>query len=271
MKTDHPLRHLALLLASAIAVLPTLFMLVTALKSQEEYQANKTGLPDVLVLDHFRQVLFDSPFFLWMGNSAILVAGSVALSLMISSLAAYAIARMEFRGRDTLFALSTALMAVPPVVLIVPLFVLYTRLGLISTYGGAIIIYAGLITPFSVYLLVTFFRTLPQDLFDAAAIDGAGPFQVLIRVVLPLSMAPVVTLIIVNALFVWNDLLMAVIFLQDDAKKTVMAGIAVFQGRYNNQIPLTMAGMAVAAAPMLILYLVFQKHFVRGLMAGAVK
>jgi ABC-type glycerol-3-phosphate transport system permease component len=266
-----PLPHLALMIASAIALVPTLFMLVTALKSQDEYQADKIGLPDAPVLDHFRQILFDTPVFQWMANSLILVAGSVVLSLAVSCLAAYAIARMEFRGRDALFTLSTALMAVPPVVLIVPLFVLYSQIGLISTYSGTILIYAGLVTPFSVYLLVTFFRTLPQDLFDAAVLDGASHLQILIRVVMPLSLAPVLTLVIVNALFVWNDLLMAVIFLQDDAKKTVMAGIAVFQGRYNNQIPLTMAGMAVAAAPMLILYLVFQRHFVRGLMAGAVK
>jgi ABC-type glycerol-3-phosphate transport system permease component len=266
-----PLPHLALTVASAIALVPTIYMLVTALKSQDEYQADKTGLPDAIVLDHFRQILFETPIFLWMLNSLILVAGAVALSLVVSCLAAFAIARMEFRGRDTLFTLSTALMAVPPVVLIVPLFVLYTQLGLISTFSGAIIIYAGLITPFSVYLLVTFFRTLPQELMDAAVMDGASHLQILIRVVLPLSLAPLLTLVIVNALFVWNDLLMAVIFLQDDAKKTVMAGIAVFQGRYNNQIPLTMAGMAVAAAPMLVLYLIFQRHFVRGLMAGAVK
>jgi ABC-type glycerol-3-phosphate transport system permease component len=265
------LQQIALIVASAIALVPTLFMLNTAFKSQEEYLSDKTGLPDAPVLDHFRQILFDSPIFLWMANSLILVAGSVALSLVVSCLAAYAIARMRFAGRDTLFALSTALMAVPPVVLIVPLFVLYTRLGLISTYTGAILIYAGLITPFSVYLLVTFFRTLPQELFDAAVMDGAGHLQILRNVVLPLSLAPLLTLVIVNALFVWNDLLMAVIFLQSDAKRTVMAGIAVFQGRYNNQIPLTMAGMAVAAAPMLILYLVFQRHFVRGLMAGAIK
>lgn len=268
---QRPLPHLALSLASAIALVPTLFMLITALKSQDEYREDKTGWPDAYVLDHFRQILFETPIFLWMANSLILVVGSVALSLVVACLAAYAIARMEFRGRDTILTASTALMAVPPVVLIVPLFVLYTRLGLISTYGGAIVIYAGLITPFSVYLLVTFFRSLPQELIDAAIMDGASHLQILIRVVLPLSLAPLLTLVIVNALFVWNDLLMAVIFLQDDAKKTVMAGIAVFQGRYNNQIPLTMAGMAVAAAPMLILYLTFQRHFVRGLMAGAVK
>jgi raffinose/stachyose/melibiose transport system permease protein len=179
-----------LTLASAIALIPSVYMLVTALKSQDEYQADKTGLPDVVVLDHFRQILFDSPIFLWMANSFVLVLGAVSVSLVVSCLAAYAIARMEFVGRDSLLALSTALMAVPPVVLIVPLFVLYTRLGLISTYGGAILLYAGLITPFSVYLLVTFFRNLPQELFDAAVIDGAGHLQILLRVVLPLSLAP---------------------------------------------------------------------------------
>ena len=177
----------------------------------------------------------------------------------------------EFKGRETLLALSTSLMAVPPVVMIVPLFVLYTQLGLISTYEGTILIYAGLITPFSVYLLTTFFRTVPKDLFESARIDGAGPFLILVKIVLPLSLPAIVTLVVVNSLYVWNDLLIAIIFLQDDAKRTLMAGISVFQGRYNNQVPLTMAGMVIASAPMLILYIVFQKHFIRGLMAGAIK
>ena len=265
------LRQALLLLASLVALAPTAFMVVTAFKSQGEYAVDKLGLPDVWVLDQFRAVLVESPFLAWMLNSAILVAGAVALSLAVSALAAYAIARMDFPGRDALLGLSTALMAVPPVVLVVPLFVLYTRLGLISTYGGAILIYAGLVAPFSVYLLTTFFRTLPPELFEAAVIDGVGDLRILLRVVLPLSLAPLLTLGLVNALFVWNDLLIAVIFLQSDERRTLMAGISVFQGRYNNQIPLTMAGMTVAAAPMLLLYLLFQRSFVRGLMAGAVR
>jgi ABC-type glycerol-3-phosphate transport system permease component len=178
---------------------------------------------------------------------------------------------MPFRGRETLLAISTSLMTVPPVVMIVPLFVLYSQLGLISTYQGAILIYAGLITPFSVYLLATFFRTVPEELFEAARIDGASDFTMLWRIVLPLSLPALVTLVVVNSLYVWNDLLIAIIFLQDDAKRTLMAGISVFQGRYNNQVPLTMAGMVIASAPMLILYISFQKYFIRGLMAGAVK
>jgi len=270
-RPDLALKHGVLLLAVFLALAPTAFMIVTALKSEDEYTINKVGLPHPPVLDHFVQVLFQSPFFVWMENSLILAAGAVALSTAVSCLGAYAIARMEFRGRGLLFSVTTSLMTVPPVVMIVPLFVLYTQLDLISTYQGAIFIYAGLITPFSVYLLTTFFRTLPREIFESARMDGAGDLLILWRIVLPLSLPALLTLVVVNALYVWNDLLIAIIFLQDDSKRTLMAGISVFQGRYDNQIPLTMAGMVVASAPMVILYIAFQRYFIQGLMAGAIK
>ena len=271
VKPDRILKHGVLLLATLLALVPTLYMLMTSLKSEDEYTVNKVGLPRTIVFDHYDNVLFQSPFFAWMENSIILAAGAVILSTLVSCLGAYAIARMEFKGRSLLFSISTSLMAVPPVVMIVPLFVLYSELDLISTFRGAIIIYAGLITPFSVYLLTTFFRTLPRELFESARMDGAGALRILWKIVLPLSLPALLTLVVVNALYVWNDLLIAIIFLQDDSKRTLMAGISVFQGRYDNQIPLTMAGMAVASAPMLMLYLVFQKYFIQGLMTGAVK
>ncbi|MBL8580533.1 MAG: carbohydrate ABC transporter permease [Mesorhizobium sp.] len=264
-------KHAVLLFASFLALVPTIFMISTALKTEQEYAIDKLGFPSMPVLENFRAVLLDSPFLWWMLNSLILVAGAVVISTIVSCLAAYAIARMEFKGRNMLLAISTSLMAVPPIVMIVPLFVLYSRIGLISTYQGAILIYAGLITPFSVYLLTTFFRTVPNELFESARMDGANDFIILVKIVLPLSAPALVTLLVVNSLYVWNDLLIAIIFLQDDAKRTLMAGISVFQGRYNNQVPLTMAGMVIASAPMLILYISFQKYFIRGLMAGAVK
>ncbi len=271
MTPDRVLKHAILIVASFVALVPTIYMVSTALKSQEEYVYDKIGFPDVLVLDHFRRALIDSPILLWMSNSVTLVVGSVVLSTIVSCLGAHAIARMRFAGRNVLFSATASLMAVPPVVMIVPLFVLYTQLDLVSTFHGAILIYAGLITPFSVYLLTTFFRTLPRELFESARIDGAGDLAILWRVVLPLSLPALLTLIVVNSLFVWNDLLIAIIFLQDDASRTLMAGLSVFQGRYNNQIPLTMAGMVITSAPMVILYISFQKYFVRGLMAGTLK
>jgi len=178
---------------------------------------------------------------------------------------------MKFRGQTTLLAIVTALMVIPPVVLILPLFLLLTRLGLTSTLQGVIVVYAGLLTPFSVFLLTSFFRAIPHALIEAAIIDGAASHTVLRRIMLPLSAPALATLVVVNALFVWNDLLIAIIFLQDDAKRTLMAGINVFQGRYGDQIPLTMAGMAFASAPMIILYIAFQKYFIQGLMAGSIK
>ena len=203
-------------------------------------------------------------------NSSTFAPGSVTLSTIVSSLAAFAIARMRFRGQNALLALSTSLMVIPPVVLVVPLFLLFTQLELI-TYHGTILIYAGLITPFSVYLLVSFFRTLPTEILEATLIDGASPLGVLWRVVAPLSAPALVTLLIVNTLYVWNDLLIALLFLQDDNKRTLMVGISVFQGRYNYQTPLTMAGMVMASLSMLILYMLFQRFFIRGLASGALK
>ncbi len=271
VKPDLVLKHGILVLATLVALVPSIFMIMTSLKSQEEYTFNKVGLPQDVVLDHFHNVLFVSGFIGWMGNSIMLAAGAVALSIVVSCLGAYAIARMQFVGRGLLFSISTSLMAVPPVVMIVPLFVLYTQLSLISTYQGAIIIYAGLITPFSVYLLTSFFRTLPREIFESARIDGAGDLLILWKIVIPLSLPALLTLVVVNALYVWNDLLIAIIFLQDDSKRTLMAGISVFQGRYGDQIPLTMAGMVFASAPMVILYIAFQKHYIQGLMAGSIK
>lgn len=270
-RPNQVLKHGILLLATFVALVPSVFMIMTSLKSQEEYTFNKAGLPQDVVLDHFHSVLFDSGFFGWMGNSIILAAGAVALSTVVSCLGAYAIARMQFAGRGLLFTVSTSLMAVPPVVMIVPLFVLYSQLSLISTYQGAILIYAGLITPFSVYLLTSFFRTLPKEIFESARMDGAGDLLILWKIVIPLSLPALLTLLVVNALYVWNDLLIAIIFLQDDSKRTLMAGISVFQGRYGDQIPLTMAGMVFASAPMVILYIAFQKHYIQGLMAGSIK
>jgi raffinose/stachyose/melibiose transport system permease protein len=260
-----------LLLAGLIALVPAVFMIMTSLKTPVQYGVDKLGLPSPLVWDSYTEVLTQHPFFLWMGNSAILAFGSVIVSTIISALAAYAIARMKFPGRELLLGISTSLMAVPPVVMVVPLFVLFSQIDLLGTYHGVILIYAGLITPFSVYLLVTFFRTIPTELIEAALIDGASPLGVLFRIILPLSGAPLVTLFVVNLLYVWNDLLIALLFLPDERLRTLMVGISVFQGRYLQNIPLSMAGMALASLPMLIIYILFQRYFIRGLVAGALK
>jgi ABC-type glycerol-3-phosphate transport system permease component len=246
--------------AAVLALYPLFFMVTTALKGREQYLDDKLGLPWPLAWGNFDEALRGGEFFRWFANSAIFTLSSVVLSTIIAALAAFAIARMRF-----------ARLVVPPVVMLIPLFVLFTQLELVSTYRGVILIYAGLITPFSVYLLTSFFRAIPRELFESAVIDGASHLRILWKIIVPLSVPALITLVLVNSLFVWNELLIALVFLPSDELKTLMVGLTVFRSRFNLDVPVTMAGMLLSSLLMVLLYLFGQRFFIRGLTAGAVK
>jgi raffinose/stachyose/melibiose transport system permease protein len=265
------LRQVVLIAASLVMLYPVLFMVGTAFKTQSQYLDNPYSLPWPLTFDNIGSAFRGGAFLTWFKNSVILTLGSVVLSTSAGALAGYAIARMRFIGRDLLLIVNTALMVVPPVVMLMPLFIMFTNLELVSTYQGAILIYAGLTLPFSVYMLANFFRSIPNELIESARTDGAKPFAIFWRVILPLSAPALVTLVVVNALWVWNELLIALVFLPEDSYRTLMVGVTVFQNRYNLDVPVTMAGMMLASIPMLLLYLFGQRFFIRGLTAGAVK
>jgi ABC-type glycerol-3-phosphate transport system permease component len=264
-------RHGVLVAASLVALYPPLFVVLTALKDRRQYLESNLSLPWPLYVANFAEALHGGRFFLWFGNSAAFTGGSVVLSLAIAVPAAFALARMRFAGRELLLTVNVALMVVPPVVMLIPLFQLYTELRWIGTYPGVILLYAGLTVPFSVYFLTGFFRSLPAELVEAAVADGASDLRVLLQVVLPLSPPALVTLAVTNAVWVWNELLIALVFLPSDELKTLMVGLTVFRSRYNLDVPVTMAGMLLASLPMLLLYLFGQRYFLQGLTAGAVK
>jgi ABC-type glycerol-3-phosphate transport system permease component len=264
-------KHVVLIFASLLVLLPAYFVIMTSLKSAADYSAHKFSFPSPLFFGNFITALRGGRFFLWFGNSIIITTGAVILATGVSALAAFAFARMRFAARDPLLSVVTSLMIVPPVVMLIPLFLLLSRVGMTSTYWGAIAVYAGLITPFSVYLLTNFFKTIPYELIESALIDGASSMDVLVRILLPLSGPALVTMIVVNALWVWNDLLIALVLLPQDDLRTLMVGITVFGSRYNNDVPVAMTGMLMASIPMLLLYLFGQRYFIRGLVAGALK
>jgi ABC-type glycerol-3-phosphate transport system permease component len=264
-------RQALLALAAILALYPIWFMASTAFKGRDQYLNDTYGFPWPLHFGNFSGALHGGLFFTWFKNSAILSIGAVVVSTAFAALAAFAIARMRFRGRDVFLSINVALMIVPPVVMLIPLFTLFTQFSLISTYWGVILIYAGLTLPFSVYLLTNFFRSIPRDLLESAVIDGASHLRILWRIFVPLSAPALVTLVVVNALWVWNELLIALVFLPDEGKRTLMVGVTVFQNRYNLDVPLTMAGMLLASLPMFVVYLFGQRFFIRGLTAGAVK
>jgi len=262
----------ALMVAIAIAAIyPVYYMLETSLKTREAWTADQFGLPLPPTLDNYATLLADGRIPVWFMNSVIVTTASVLVSTVVATLAAFAIARLTFRGRTFLLRLLVALMVVPPAVLVLPLFLGLQPLGLTNTYQGVVLIYSGMLVPFSVYMLSSFFRTLPVELFEAARIDGASTMRILRSIVVPLSGPGFITLIVVNAMWVWNELLIALVFLQDDQKRTLMAGLTTMRGRYAINEPLVMAGMFLGVLPILLLFLFGQRFFVRGLVAGAVK
>jgi raffinose/stachyose/melibiose transport system permease protein len=261
-------RHGFLVIICLSALYPLWFIVSTALKTNAAYQLDPTGFPSHPTLGALRSIVADQPLPRWMLNSFLVTISAVAVSTLIALLAAYAIAFGRFRGHRLFLSTNVALMVVPPVTLLVPMFVFMVDTGWVNHLQSVIVFYTGLLVPFAVFFLTNFFRTVPQELIEAASVEGAGPFTVLRRIVMPLSGAASFTLVIVQAIWVWNELLIALVFLQNEGSRTLMSGLAQFQGRYATNEPLVLAGALVSIAPVVLLYLSGQRFFVRGLTAG---
>jgi ABC-type glycerol-3-phosphate transport system permease component len=160
---------------------------------------------------------------------------------------------------------------IPPIVLIIPLFQMMADAHQLNTYRSVIAIYTGIMLPFSTFLLTSFFATIPRTLLEAARIDGAKTWRTFTRVVIPLSLPAITTVFVVQALWVWNEVLIAVVFLQKNSLRTLMVGLTQFQSRFEINVPVIMAGMVIATLPLLFLYLAGQRFFIRGLTAGSTK
>ena len=261
-----------LLICICIADLfPIYYVIVSSLKSHNEYLDNMFGLPISPTLENFAQALGEGNILIWFRNSVFVTVVTVTIITLIGSAAAFAISKMRFRGRKTFLKILVSLMIMPPVVMIIPLFLLMVKVQLINNFIGVIIIYAGLLAPFTVYLLNSFFGSIQDEILAAALMDGCSTFQIFRYIILPLSGPAITTQIVVNGLWVWNELMISLIFLQGNNIRTLMPGLTQFQGRFTMNQPLIMAGALMGMLPIIILYLVGQKYFVRGLTAGAVK
>lgn len=253
------------------ALLPVYFMITNSLKTNDEYLVNPYGLPHSPVLSTIMSAFRGGELGRWFLNSFIFTGTSVVLSTAIAALAAYAISLMRWRPGQWLLSVLIALMVLPPIVLVIPLFRLMADAGQLNTYRGVIAVYTGLMLPFSTFLLASFFQTMPREIIDAARLDGAGHLRILGLIVMPMSLPALVTVCVVQAIWVWNEVLIAIVFLQSEHLRTLMVGVTIFRSRYHLDVPIVMAGMLWATVPIVLLYVVGQRYFIRGLTAGAVK
>jgi len=263
--------HTLLIILTVINLFPLYFMISSSLKSGKEYIFSPYSIPQQIAFENFYKIMVEHNFIRTSINSIVVTLSSVIAGLVCSLLAAFALVRMEFPGKGILLNLFISLIAVPPIVVLIPIYVLMAKAGMINTYPSVVIVYAGFIIPFSVFLLSGFFQSIPLSLVDAARLDGCGDVGILWKIFVPLSKAPIVTLAIVNGLWVWNELLIALIFLQRAEMRTLMATIALSQSRFTLNVPFMMTQSLIATVPPLIVYIIARRYLVRGFMGGFAK
>lgn len=250
-------------------VYPVFFAVNNALKTNKGYVLDRFGLVTDPTFDNFVQAWTRARLDEYFLNSVVVTIGAVLLLLVTSSLAGFALAVLRFPLRKLIFIVILASLMIPVQVVLVPFYQTIVGLGLLNTRIGLIIAYTAFFLPFSVYLMTAFYSGLPRELVEAARIDGAKLWQVWWYVMVPMGKPALITLGILNTLYCWNDVLISLLVLQD--QRTLMVGIAALRGEYTTNVPLLSAGIVLAAAPIVVIYVIFQRRIVSGIAVGAVK
>lgn len=265
-----------LLLIAATTVTPLMWMAFTSLHPANAQVPTMATLfrPDGWHWENYVHVLTfgELPVWRFAVNSCLATAGVVCLQLVLCSLAAYAFARMQFRGRDTLFVAFLITMMIPAQVLIVPLFILVQRLGWLNTYLGLVVPYPYLSTAFGTFLLRQFFVTVPRSLDAAARLDGCGEWRIFWHVILPSSKPALATVAAFAFIWTWTDFYWPLLATSTVDMRTLEVGLSVFKDAYGTtRWPLQMAAAVIVLTPVLIFFLIMQRFFVRGVVLSGLK
>ena len=262
-------RHLILLPLALVMVMPLAWMVMTSIQTPDEALQFPPVLPSGIHWQNYPDAFAAAPFGRFFLNSAIVTCTVVLSNLVLCSLAGYAFARFRFLGGNVLFVVLLATLMVPFQVVMIPTFLIMKHLGLVDTLGALIV--PNLVTPLGIFLMRQFFRTLPIELEEAARIDGCSRLGTLVRIVLPLSGPALATLAVITFLYTWNDFLWPLVIIQSENNMTLQLGLSSFQGAHDTQWTLLMAGNVMVVVPMLLAFLLAQRHFVNSIASAGVK
>ena len=263
--------YIILTLFLLIILIPILGLVFSAFKTDSEVIKGPLSFPSEIRLDAFKEAWTTGRFNYFFRNSVIVTIVVVAVSVFLATLTGYAFAMLPVPGRKFLYPLMLLGYMVPFEAVIIPLYHLMNRMNLTDTYWALILPQVGLSVSFGTLWMSSFFRAAPRELVDAAAIDGCNRWQVLWRILWPLARPAVLTLVVLVFMWTWNEFLLALVMVQKETMRTLPVGLAFFQGRYSANIPLMAAGSLIVAAPILLVYILFQRYFIRGMLGGAVK
>lgn len=257
------LAYVPLTVLALLTLLPFFWMLLTAFKPGNEVMTNPpTWIPSRLAWENFPSAMTFFPFDRFLLNSAFVASGATGLQMITACLAAYAFARLRFRGRNALFVLYLGTLMVPQQVTIVPLFLMMRAVGWIDTFAALILPSA--FHALGVFLLRQFFLTIPRELEEAAVMDGAGRLRILWQVILPLSRPALATLALFTFIREWNSFLWPLIATNQQQMRTVAVGLSLFIGQYGTEWQLLMAAATITLLPVLVLFLFAQRYFIEG-------
>ncbi|QNO37697.1 carbohydrate ABC transporter permease [Protaetiibacter sp. SSC-01] len=262
--------HFVLAPIALIFVIPFAQMLLASLSPAEELvKFPPPFFPSRLTLDGFFSLFTTTDVVRWLANSTIVSVVSIASHIVLCSLAGYGFARLQFRGRNVGFFMIVATIMIPTQLLMIPTYIMFSKLGLVNTVAAAFVPW--LASAFGIFLMRQFFLSIPAEVEEAAALDGANRLQIFLRVVLPLARPAMATLAIFTLLSSWNDLIWPLIAINNEDWFTVQLGIANFQGTRRTQWSLLMAGNVVATLPLVLFFLFAQKQFVQTMTMSGLK
>jgi len=263
--------RLILWLFALLSVFPFVLLLLTSLKSQSDVLRGAFALPAYPHFENYMHAWIDGHFGVYFWNSIIVVIPVVVLSLILGTLSGFAFAFLSFPFRRTAFVILTIGMMIPTEAFIIPLYYEMRYLGLINTYAAIILPQVAMSMPFATLFLANAMRLVPGEILEAALLDGARRRYILLKVILPLIAPALSTLALFLFIWTWNEFLIPLILVNDDAYRTLPLGMLFFQGRYTVNTPVLTAGAVIVISPLVVTYLVFQRKFIEGLTAGATK
>jgi raffinose/stachyose/melibiose transport system permease protein len=265
----------ALLVFTLMVIVPFIWMVLMSVRTTGEILLDPYGLPKAIRWQNYWRLLFDPQirFYRYFYNSLFVTFFAILLTVILSSLAGYGFGRMRynFRFRGWLFALLLFALMLPPQILYIPQFTMMARYGLINTRWALVLLYAALALPVSTYLMATYFSQLPSEIEDAALIDGCSDLLMFWKVMLPLARPALSTVILINSLSFWNELLLSLTMVTKPEMRTLPAAMMMFVGENAADYAMAAASLVVAMLPILILYLLLSEKFIEGMTAGALK
>lgn len=254
-----------------ISFYPFIWLIFNSFKSTLEIFQSPTSIPKAWSFDVFVKAWEVGKFSTTIRNSFIVTGGVVAITLLVSSMAAFATSHLEFKGRKVILASYLGAQVVSGQILIVPLFKLLREIGLYNTHLGLILITSSFSIPMSVYLFNGFFKGIPKEIFESTKIDGCSNFNYYWKVLVPLSTPIIASVSIFQSMFSWNEYLFALTFIRTPSLRTIPPQLQNFFSQRQQEYDLIFAGLTIIVLPILILYILMQKYFIRGLTAGSIK